>query len=76
MGNVSGKHKPPPDDRVVLKMPNGDSYKGHHSHRVPHGHGKLKFASGNFYVGQFKQGVLEGEGKMFYDNGEFYTGHW
>lgn len=76
MGNYLGRKKPPNQEKTILKLPNGDIYKGYLLDSCPHGQGKLKSVEGDLYIGNFKNGVIEGIGKMFYKIGEFYRGTW
>lgn len=77
MGNFfHGKKKPPITDRIHLTFKNGNSYKGEHKNKIPHGQGTLKTIDGDMYIGDFKNDLIEGHGKMFFKNGEFYIGNW
>lgn len=58
------------------KLTGGETYRGQHLNRYPHGSGQKTWPSGESYTGEFYQGHLHGRGTMIYKDGSKYDGEW
>ena len=58
----------------IIKLANGDSYKGELKDGKFHGHGTYTWLNGSKYVGEWKCGKLHGHGEITFSYGDQYEG--